>query len=123
MEILFRLIKDGKVVAYERFDFDWHRWEYSPDLQSWSEAYFPHDRKDLYTGLEDKNGRKIFERDVWKIEWHFEYDSRIPEYVGVVVFEEAEFYVREIGDGINGCSIFDAIHNYGEVIGIEGVEE
>jgi len=74
MEILFRLIRDGKVVGEERHHgcietgciHIQHRTKKGDwaDVVENPECYIPHDRKDLWTGLDDKNWRKIFERDI-----------------------------------------------------------
>jgi hypothetical protein len=87
--ILFRLMKDGKVVGYEKHiyreadedsDADMTIWHAKPNKHYWhilAGNYIPHDRKDRYTGI-DVDGEKLFERDIlydemakgrWVIEW------------------------------------------------------
>jgi hypothetical protein len=123
MEILYRLIRDGKVVGEEKHEnygivFNiMHRrigedtW-YNIQCKDNEDAFIQHDRKDMWIGLEDKNGRKVFERDkfiingeIFYVKW-YKYD--------------VAFRFHTDNKGAMGIT---AIHTVLEVIGIEGVEE
>lgn len=121
MEILFRLILEGKVVGYERHhkriankSITVEHRRITEDFANICEdesVFIPHDRKDLWTQDEDKNGRKVFYRD------------------RVIVCGKHE----DVVDWACGCFIMrNQIERYEwsyqttesiEVIGIEGVTE
>jgi hypothetical protein len=157
MEILFRLIRDGKVAGFE-YHQDWGAGlgisifhgppnkDGTPNVRKTNifahytgvgqhPDYIEHDRKDMWTGLEDKNGRKIFENDKLKY-------SRLNKrgkqkdlgdliHVGKILFDSKNygfrFYYKFPSGGAYSSSLcfederFDI--NEIEVTGIEGVEE
>ena len=80
--IKFRLIKDGKIVGYEKwYPGERHspksgvegwaikpQWIYSFNNIEWDIfTYIEHDSKDMFTEFHDKNGKEIFEGDIIRI--------------------------------------------------------
>jgi hypothetical protein len=127
--ILFRLIRDGKVVGYEQYEYTVDRWLYVKDdkTTSWSSNVIKHDRKDMWTGLEDKNGRKIFERDKCRFYDMLESPDEETLVDGIVVWYPIKcgLILQEVKKNHKGGHYihnWDVIDNV-EVIGIEGVEE
>lgn len=78
-EIKFRLIRDGKIVGYEKWypgqkrhdtenpSWLWMAkpsWLYSKDGEFWKPNAILHDSKDQFTNLTDGNVKEIYERDI-----------------------------------------------------------
>ena len=69
-KIKFRLIKDDKVVGYEKTDFAPHLdcprncWQWSVDNKVWRNDYTPrHDAKEQFTGEFDEKANEIYYKD------------------------------------------------------------
>jgi hypothetical protein len=104
--ILFRLIKDGKVVGYEKHEngniyhlmpeeYILHSkggstilWDGRLDenglmnLKNIHRSYIPHDRKDMWTGMVLDDGAKVFNRDrveLTKKAWKHEEGTEVEE--------------------------------------------
>jgi len=87
----FRLIKDGKVVGYERWNQSAKRWEYWKNRYGApvSFEFIDHDYKDMFTGRVDYEGVEIYENDLVQIEGN-PVKKRI-------VFDEGGFMVQNSG--------------------------
>jgi len=98
-DIIFRLIKDSKVVGYE-----WHLkqigslisiihcdeyYEDNPSIFNNDEYPIPHDRKDRWTGAGLKNGTKIFENDI--VAYCINGEREI---IGVIIFNDYKYEVK-----------------------------
>jgi len=60
-ELKFRLIKNNKIVGYERFAQS--TWQYSKDGIHWNDHPIPHDDKDQYIG-QKVNHHEVYEGDI-----------------------------------------------------------
>lgn len=86
-----------------------------------------------YTGLTDKNGKKIFEGDIVKKSWIYHYyvnhqrRSKINTFIGQIVFDSGSYIMKEqeefIGSSPNGewLEIIGNIHDNPELL--KGEEE
>ena len=60
-ELKFRLIKNNKIVGYERFALS--AWQYSKDGRQWTYTPIVHDDKDQYIG-QIVNNQEVYEGDI-----------------------------------------------------------
>lgn len=70
---------------------------------------------DRYAGLPDCKGKDIYESDIVKFCDHYNGDTRVENSIGIVVFENAEFFIKTLkGDYMN---LWETVKNYdGEII-------
>ncbi len=95
-ELKFRLIKDKKIVGYERFDHG--RWRYSRDGIRWNDTVIAHDNKDQYTGRTNKRGTEIYEGDI--VNWFDKLGRNDVPFV--VAYEHAQFILTVPHDQLPG---------------------
>jgi YopX protein len=92
-EIKFRLIKNNKIVGYERFDHG--EWFYSRDGSQWNEHFILHDDKDQYTGLPDKHGTEIAQADIVKNKVGLLYEVRFGKFADTKWHAQYGFYLYD----------------------------
>jgi hypothetical protein len=120
-ELLFRLMRNGKIAGYEEHLKDEITGNYYikntaiyNDNHQVSGSYCTQpilcDRKDRYTGI-DIDGEKVFERDIGLVNGHIFGDSPV-----TVVYKAPSFKVKH-GDG----TLYDLNEYFYKLIGISGV--
>jgi uncharacterized phage protein (TIGR01671 family) len=90
------LIRDNKIVGYERFDRG--RWRYSRDGITWNDPYIIHDDKDQYTGRKDHHDVEVYENDI--VNW-FDTLGR-NDVPFVVAYQDAQFILTVPHDQLPG---------------------
>lgn len=118
-EIKFRLIRDGKIVGYEKHshsgtvgigvyhsrvnddceDFEW------VNVRFYKTAWIEHDTKEQFIGHLDSNGHDIYEGDI--IEW--DRVTGFDDGTGVVIWNsnQAGFFVEN-----DATDVYDEIYNF-----------
>lgn len=92
--IQFRLRVGNEIVGYEKWDESDSMWLYRKNATGdypdgiWRPSFIYHIQKDQFTGLQDKNGTEVYERDV--VKWVADYGTE--EYSDErEMFEEVKF--------------------------------
>lgn len=121
-EIKFRLIKDGKIVGYERFNpkGELNCWEYSLDNVSWTNLRIIHTEKNQFTNSKDKNGKEIYSGDIVKSDGIHNGEKVV--LIGKIEFEDGCFnllwkWESPEGSGTYSIRPLSRENEYLEVIG------
>lgn len=75
IEIKFRLIRNGKIVGYEKWFpgkkllgtkvwIRWPRWMYSNNNRYWDFKYIPHDTKKQFIGLSGADEKELYDGSI-----------------------------------------------------------
>ena len=115
-KIMFRLIRDGKIMGYESIDDGMHyQSETMEGLTTCSFENCPKRSFILWDSIElgiKFKGEWYFHGDRFRVNEHYEGDSWYKEYTGVLTYDEAEMAWWIEGDR-KSCEAWDGFYNYG----------